>query len=295
MIGVLAAVGIWAAHTGLICLLNGVQIYMGIRGGQLGERNSFAGAIVALLPIQIYCIHIYNWKFKKFSKIFLSVILFLFLSAVVLSDSRGAIVGLAVSIMIYVIVLSKTKARDFIIFSILVCISIFFLPKSLFERMSTIEISMEQTEKSAADRMRNMIGAWEGTKDNPIYGMGPGCWILEANNYTGRHLEPHCIWLKVSVEYGFPGLLLYILIFIVTLFRLNKYRMIARDNLGNNDIYLMATILAISLSASMVTQSFGNAVFSEFMWSLLAISNSLCNIIKEENNFLYLPNGSTDD
>lgn len=267
------SVGVWSAQAGVIGLIKGVTKDMGIPGGQMTDNNDFMAATVSIIPVLVYLSFSYVGPFRKSVKAMGILMTSLSLCAIVFSNSRGAALGLVAVLLLYLAFVSKRRIREGLLVGAVVGATLFFLPQSFWDRMSTIEIGAEQTESSASERLRMMKAAWVCTKDHPVFGVGPDGWLKVAFVYGGAALDPHNIWLKLASEIGIPGLLLYLVIPGYTLRRLMKVRTLATAR-GDKDTSAMAVALAMAILGYLMPSSFLSHPFSEFLWAWYGIGNA---------------------
>jgi putative inorganic carbon (HCO3(-)) transporter len=276
------SVGVWAAQAGVFCLIHGPREDLGIPGGQMGDRNDFAAAIVGTAPLLVYFLFSKDLKFKIPLRILIAATLVLSLTAVFFSLSRGASVGLGASLMLYVGYVSKTKIRDTILIVAAAGLVLLCLPQSWYDRMNTINVGAEQTEGSAKNRMNLMTGAWNATKDHPVFGLGPGGWLEVAVAYTGDSHNPHSIYLVLSSETGFTGLALYLMVVIFTYVRVSRTINRALKK-GDDETARLGSALIMAIFGLLSAMTFLNRPFNEYLWAWMAIANALPVIYDREN------------
>jgi probable O-glycosylation ligase (exosortase A-associated) len=275
------SVGIWAAQAGAHCLVNGPNTDLGIEGGQMTDRNDFAAAIVGTLPVLLYFIFTKEMKYKWIFKPFLLAMTFLGLMAIFFSLSRGGSVGLGAMVLLYVAYVSKARIRDTIVLVAAAASLLLILPKDYFDRMNTIKLDGEQTEGSAVARVNLMTGALKATADYPIFGLGPGCWLEVARDYTGDDHNPHSIYLVLSTETGVVGLLFYLIIVAYTCVQLSTTINHAHRR-GDKETARLGQALIMSIFGLLAAMTFLNRPFNEYLWSWISIANALPIIYRRE-------------
>lgn len=276
----MVSVGVWSAQGGVKGLVSGVTSTMSIPGGQMTDNNDFMAATVCILPVTVYFFFTYQGYLKVIVKSVLLAMLGLSISAIVFSNSRGAALGFIGMILYYIVFASTRKVRDFAIFTVLLVGLLLMLPDSFYERMSTIQLSTEQTEASAKERTMLMRAAWQCTLDHPVFGVGPNSWLKVSQKYAPTDSEPHSAFLKLSAETGFVGLALFLIIAIGTVVRLLRTRKRAVDE-GNSDASRVMLALAMAIVGMLIPLTFLNHPYSEFLWAWVAISNSYIVVYKD--------------
>jgi len=268
------SVGMWSAQGGVKGLVSGVTPSMAIKYSQMSDNNDFVAAAVGILPMLLFFIYNYKGRYKPQVKLFLWAMFALTIAAIIFSNSRGAVVGVIGLIFFYILIASKKRLRDIVILSVVLLSVSIVLPDTFWERMSTIELSLEhQSEASASSRLHLMRSAFDCAMDNPIFGVGPNSWLYVAEHYAGTDSEPHSAYIKVAAETGFVGAGIFITLLIVTIRRLlvQRKRLILEENL---DLSKLSLTLAMVLVGIAIPFTFLNHPYSEFLWAWLAVANA---------------------
>jgi O-antigen ligase len=135
----------------------------------------------------------------------------LMLATIVLTKSRGGLVGL-VAMLIALIVLGRRVRRGFGAMTVAaVLCAVPLMPASFWARMSSITDESEDQTGSREARQTVMREAWQAFLDHPLTGVGPG----EFKDYNPswreeRFREAHDVWLQVASETGIVGALVFI-------------------------------------------------------------------------------------
>ncbi|HLP39927.1 MAG TPA: O-antigen ligase family protein [Fibrobacteria bacterium] len=263
------SVGIWAAAAGILGPFHGSYPYLAIEGGQMSDNNEVAAATVGYLPFCIHFIFHYSGRFRLPVRLAILGLFLVSLSSIAFSQSRGAAVATGTLAVFFLTLISKHKIRDTLVLVLFSAGALYFAPDSFWERMGTINIGVEQTEASASNRMALMKAAWEGTLDNPIFGMGPYCWLDGYAQYIDDRHNPHDVWLKCSVEIGLVGLGLFLAIIstvLACMWRVRQLAMKADDARGASmAMAVMASIIGVSIALSFLSQPYW-----EYFWAILA-------------------------
>ncbi len=275
------SIGIWAVQAAIHGVAGGGSVENMAIGGQMSDRNDFAVGVVMTFP---FC---YYWGLlvenKKIKIMVFGVSFFVALCAIV-SNSRGAMLGLIFVLMMNFLRKGTKRWRNLTIILVMIPLSIPFIPTYAIERMKTIKVGGEQTEGSAKSRSILMRAGWQGALDNPIFGVGTGCWFAHYNKYVEKMgdgaYEPHCIWIKMSVEMGFVGLGAYIFMFLRIIMNLRHIQ--ARSLRSKNmKAYNYAGMLQLSILGYCSTATFINQIFYEYMFMVIAASGAFIRLWKE--------------
>lgn len=278
------SLGIWGIQLGIGCIKNGVNRFMHIEGTQMGDNNFLAAGLVATLPVFLFFVKEYDWKFKKTVRVALSVVLALCLITIIFSNSRGAALGVVGNIVIYLTLISRRKIRDFAIAIALGGIVALFLPASFYERMSTLgDVGTEESDGSAKERMHLASSTVRAIGDFAVTGVGPYCWTEISTAYTGLAvaMQPHSIWLKVAVELGVPGAAMFFGLVFGTIVRLLWVRKSALRR-GEAKFAALALALASSLIGYTVSMTFLSNYDLEYQWAWMAVGNGLVGVWKKK-------------
>ena len=124
-----------------------------------------------------------------------------------LSQSRGALLALVFSGIVYVFFCLKSRRAAFLAASLL-----FLLPIALYLGITRPE---QDTVTSRESRWNYAITGLLMLKRSPIWGVGPGNYPKLYNSYTRSFMEEgertaHSSWVLVMAEGGLVGLLLFV-------------------------------------------------------------------------------------
>lgn len=228
------------------------------------NRNSLAALInLALIPASGY--FLLNEKQRPWktlnNKVLAITLIVLFLTTFIIT-SRGGSLSLILGFIIFFTLLRKHAEKSqlysfFIIVSIsflLASISQYFiadLPSGFTERMASLKDSSE------AGNPRFII--WKSLlplfSEMPWYGLGMGSlWIFwppyrSANDITAGFFA-HNDYMQITLEAGYPGILLLILLFI---FILLSFIRTIKNNSDENKLSLLHRVELVSLFSALTT------------------------------------------
>jgi O-antigen ligase len=168
--------------------------------------------------------------------------------------------------------------------------------KTLAPRLDSI-FSKDQTDKTGAGRTNVWAGAWTSIKERPVYGLGYGSFISEANelmlrtpgvDLTNMALRPrglyaHSAYIETAAEIGIPGLILFLGMLIATGRAFWRTAVRARDA-GAWYIMRIANASLISLVAWCIASLFASSETSRPLWILIGMSLALPMLIEEHEN-----------
>lgn len=132
-------------------------------------------------------------------------------NAVVLTRSRGAVVGLAVG-SVAALLLAPGKHRKKILVGLAVAVAggLYLVDRGFVERAQTITASEEERDRSAQSRIEIWEGGVEMLLANPL-GVGPDNFRKAIGHYSLQNpdRDAHNTFVRCAGELGFPGILLY--------------------------------------------------------------------------------------
>jgi O-antigen ligase len=146
----------------------------------------------------------------------------LLLLLILLTQSRGAFIGLVVGMSTAILRLALKRPRLLVPAAIVALLIGFMTPDRVWDRLSGIgaltsveTIDEADWEGSAAQRFEIQKVAWQIFIDHPIFGVGLGAY-KEVNAKYAPNLgkkDTHNTYLNLAAEVGFPGLLLWCALF----------------------------------------------------------------------------------
>ncbi len=249
------AIGYYGVKGGLFGILTGGQFIVVGPGGFIGGNNELALAEIVVLPFMRY---LQQQSANKWLRRALGVSMALMAVSIVVSHSRGALVGL-VAMMSFFWLKNDNKFRWGVLILIGAVIGAFAMPAEYWNRMDTIATYQEDT--SAQGRINSWWLAWNLATDRIT---GGGCtltvpWIFAKYAPNPQMiLVAHSIYFQMMGEQGFIGLGIFLLIGFLTW--VNASRMISR---GKADPSLKwAAQLGAMIHASMVGYAVSGAFLS---------------------------------
>ncbi len=212
----LLAIGVWGVKGAILGSLRGFTMIHGPDGGMNAPNNEFGVSLIMVLPLVFY-----QWQLatNRHLRRGLMVMGFLLGLAVVLTYSRGAVLG--VSAMAAVLWL-KSRAKIPAAFLIL-AVAVFaysFAPEQWFGRMNTIE--NYEGDSSAQRRLWIWQVSLKIAEAHPL--LGGGFLVThwpDATNSVLVHTDlprmevgvaAHSIYFDVLSEHGWVGLVLFLMI-----------------------------------------------------------------------------------
>ncbi len=269
------SIGIWAIQAAIHGTMSGGAATTMKIGGQMSDRNDFGVGVLMTWPFFYYLG--LNEKKKQIKRMLLVGSFFVGLCAIV-SNSRGAMLGLILILFMNFMRKGTKRFRNLITLIVAIPLMIPLIPQYAIDRMNTIEVGGEQKEGSAKSRTKLMKAGISAMLDYPAFGVGTGCWPANAYKYVpggniGGANEPHCIWIKIGAELGFTGFGIYLLMFwriIASLRKIQKRCL----KIGRIDYYNYSYMLQLSLFGYCSAGTFINQLFFEYMFLVIGMSGA---------------------
>ncbi|MFA9563869.1 MAG: O-antigen ligase family protein [Acidimicrobiales bacterium] len=205
------------------------------------------------------------------------------LVAMVLTFSRGALVGLAVIAMILVW-RARPTPRQWAALALVGAFAFLALPSNYKERAGAVlefvpgASQSESSDPSLRGRTSEVTAAWQMFLDHPVVGVGAGNYETRYQAYAedigleSRRVErqPHSLPLEIAAEHGLIGLAVFGLLLWVCMTRLAGA---ARDMrlLSDPDTASMMDALWLGMVGWLASSVFLQLAYPRIFWVLLAL------------------------
>jgi probable O-glycosylation ligase (exosortase A-associated) len=244
----------------------------------IADNNDFGLAMNMTTPLFFFLAHTESGRWKRFwACMFVGSIPIIFFTY-----SRGALVGLAVVILLMLI---QSRQR-FILLPVLVigtAIALLFAPQAWRDRMNPTREGA--IDASAQERFNAWTFSWRLANDYPVAGGGfetfsPELFQRYAPN-VGDIRGPHSIYFGVLAEHGFVGLALYLTLvascFVTTL-------RLARDARLQGDVVIAqyADMFRFSLVGFLTSGIFLGRAYFDYYFTIVACITILNRVARSE-------------
>ncbi|HEX7400911.1 MAG TPA: O-antigen ligase family protein [candidate division Zixibacteria bacterium] len=140
--------------------------------------------------------------------------------SLIFSYARSAWLGAVTGMLTFGFLQGKKFALLFTCGVVVLCLAVFVIEPTSWERIKEISLSKDKTEST---RIRLWQTSWNMIKDKPIWGIGLGNFGLLFNQYKvegkyDNYSHPHNDFLNVAVNSGLLGLLAYLYLWVVFLY-----------------------------------------------------------------------------
>jgi O-antigen ligase len=164
------------------------------RKGILSGHVSLANNMNQMIPIAFFLMISVR---SKFLKIFAAIPLIMFVTALVISKSRGGVLGF-MCIIFLVTFYSKNRLRNGLLGGLLVLL--------LLIASGSFTSTLQRVDSGAVEgRLMGLIHGIEMVRKGNILGVGPGCFPLARGYYFGYTMDAHNIYGEIIGDLGIPG------------------------------------------------------------------------------------------
>jgi len=264
------SVGYYGVKGGIFTLVTGGQyIVMGPPASIIGDRNQLATAMLVVIPLMNYLrLH----SRHRIVRIGLIAAMVLTLFAVVGSQSRGALVGLAATAM-FLWLRSPRKVLSGLAIVAGVAAAVSFMPESWWQRMDTVETY--EADESAMGRIQIWKASIQIALAFPWTGGGFfSMYSREVLNLVAPGTQPlaaHSIWLEVLGEHGFPTFLVWLGIILAGTFYSLRIVQLAKGRPELTWAANLARMAQVSLIAYTSAGSFVSLSYWDMFWALMIV------------------------
>lgn len=245
--------------------------------GTFAHPNLFAYYLIIPVSILIYTYFVSDKK--KIESLFLVFLSAVFFVVLILTFTRGA--WLALIIFIFIIGIVKYRKFLFIAFIILILSYLLITP---------IKSRVDDLISNPTSSITWRLGLWSDSlnyvKERLFFGQGTGTakeYILDKRGPQFGSSDPHNDYLKISLENGVLGLILYMLLITTLIYNLIK-RYLSASQLNIKVFMLFLIALSISFYImSFVDNVLRNTAMQWVFWSLVGAGFGLTKL--KNNSF----------
>jgi hypothetical protein len=251
-----------------------------IGGPDFAESNFLAAYIASMLPIIAFQFIRGGWPMKILC--FVSGVFAV--NTIVLTRSRGALVGIFIGIVV-ALFFSPKKYRFVVMLGLIVAVAggYYLTDEQYRDRISTITRSEEERDTSAQSRFDLAKISMKIIADHP-QGVGAGNFYQTVGRYDERFAgkDAHNTYFRCGTELGLQGLSLFGFIIFYTFWRLRRdmKRVMKLSSGSNHDsLVLLSYALTISLVILLGCCLAASLLYVEFTWWFLCLPICLTRVI----------------
>lgn len=254
---------------GIFTILNGGAYRVNGPGGFIGGNNEIALALVMTIPLLRY---LQLQEKRLWLRSGLSVVMLLTAIAAIGSQSRGALLGLALTGAIFWVKSRKKLATGIlIVVAVLVISSI--MPEQWYARMNTIETYEE--DASALGRINAWWTAWNMAKDRVT---GGGFESFQWNTfqiYAPEHWrvhDSHSIYFQIMGHHGFIGLSIFLMLLLLTWRKCGHISALAKRRPEMKWASDLAAMIQVSMVGYLSAGAFLGLGYFDYIYHLIALA-----------------------
>ncbi|MDQ3146143.1 MAG: O-antigen ligase family protein [Actinomycetota bacterium] len=251
--------------------------------GPVDQSNRYAQIMLVLIPIGVFRVRAERSARLRLVAGFATLLI---LASVMLTFSRGAAVGLFVTVIVMAL-LRYIKLRTFLGVLAVIALLLAVVPQYR-ARLSTLSGTTDiaeggggELDSSVRSRATENVAAFLVFIDHPVVGVGPGRFPVfygdaadrvegEIKTVKSTAREAHNLYLGVAAENGILGLLFLGGVFIVTLRDLGRTRRRCRDVAP--ELSHLAAGFMLAIVAYMATAVFLHFAYIRYFWVLMALA-----------------------
>ena len=264
------SIGIFGFKGGIFTITTGGVYHVnGPDGTFIGGNNEIGLAMLMTIPLMRYLQLQYS---NKWIKIGLTVLIVLNILSIFGTQSRGALLGLVV-VGVFLIWKSKRRFSFLIMLALAVPMVLTFMPQSWWDRMESIQ--HYQQDESALGRINAWKFAINLADDRPVLGGGYDVfnkrWFRVYAPQPENVHDSHSIYFEVLAEHGYPGLAMFVGLFLTTWLSGSR---IIRACKGNEELRWaenLARMLQVSIVGYMISGAFLGLAYFDYIYHIVAI------------------------
>jgi putative inorganic carbon (hco3(-)) transporter len=251
----------------------------------LSDNNAFGLALNMCLPLLFF---LAAQEKRKWLRIAMWITFASTILVILLTYSRGALLGLAV-----VITALMLKSRHKVVGAFFMVVVAFFVlsfaPDAWMQRMG--RFFSGDLDESAQQRLVSWGTSWNFAHDYPLTGGSfdvlPNVQVFQR--YQPRPLPlgflssgPHSIYFQLLADQGFPGLALFILLIGSCYWSLWRVRVVARSMPSANYLVPYAQMVEVSILGFMVSGAFLGFVYLDVIYQMIGLVVVLKVLLRNE-------------
>lgn len=259
--------------------------------GPLGESNIWGQVLVSVIPVAIY---LFTKTREPIGKSVYGIAGSFILLAMIFTESRGAVVALALILTLIAIDL-RIKSSTILLATTGILVMLFALPDKYAQRIKSLDIFFQNQENSytgdeaiSGRRTRMLVGLSMFSK-NPFLGVGfanySENYLTYAENLglesaslggTGEDTQqqPHSLYVEIAAETGLFGLSTFLLFLSLILRELYQMRKQTKKSghWAEQDWSMLAAAIMMSIITFLIAGFFLHGIGFRFIWVLIGIA-----------------------
>jgi putative inorganic carbon (HCO3(-)) transporter len=288
------AAGIWLSIEAVNDYRLGLMTVEGYRAagrgtGIFGNTNDMALHLVTILPIAVALLFGAKGMARK---LLYGVCAAVMISAIILSYSRGAFIGMLIALLFIAWKLGRRRRLE-IVFAVLSFAGVIVLlaPDKYGSRLLSIFIPSLDPEGSADSRRGELLRSIYVALRHPLLGIGMGNYQPEMS-YRG--LVTHNSYTQVAAEMGMTALACYTMFIVTPLKKLGQIARETFDTRRDSRFYYLTLGLQASLIAYLVSSIFLSVAYVWYVYYLVGYAVCLTRMYESETGKAVVPETRKD-
>lgn len=274
---IVISLGFYGVKGGIFTIVNGgAYRVQGPTSSFIEGNNELALALIMTIPLMRY-LHLQETRYLV--KQGLAAAMMLTAIAAIGSQSRGALVGIAVMGTVFWLK-SRNKIGTLLLIALAVAAIVGIMPEEWYARMNTIETYDE--DASALGRINAWWTAWNVANDRIT---GGGFWMFQGSVFQiyapepGRIHDAHSIYFQILGHHGFIGLAIFLALLAMTWFKCSS---IIRMTKKEPKLYWardLAAMIQVSMIGFMSAGAFLGLGYFDYIYHLIAVTVVLYHLV----------------
>ena len=220
-----------------------------------GNPNDLALMLNLILPLTLALVVLQR---RAIVRRFLLVVVFLDVTAIILTLSRAGFLTLATTFGLYAWTFARRLGWSWVLGAaifVVLCFSV--VPHGYWDRVGTITDINADPTGSAQNRWSDTVAAARYVLENPVIGAGVGMNALALNQERGpTWMVVHNVFLEYATELGIPGLVLFVMLLVASLKSAGSVQRLSAGVPGLEELFYLAQGVWTSLVAFVVSAFF---------------------------------------
>jgi len=260
--------------------------------GTMYDPNDFAYLLVSLFPLSLYFL---RGKESGYKKIIAAITIVLSLAVIVMTGSRGGLLGLLIVLLLLFFTrfgLLKRPHKVLLFIILIAALSAYSEKIDIRRYKSLFDIQRDYNVTSEAGRLTVWKRGIELALMNPFTGVGANCFPVAIGYYREklrvlpRWQTAHNSYLLILTELGFFGFIIFIS---MILSAIRIFLVCARQGSSSTNhqpIMAMSNVIFLAFSGSLVCAFFLSQAYSIILTLFFAFSAVLQDLSGESEKLL---------